>query len=88
VRRSGKLSEAASDENRAIELAPNEARSYSIRGTVKRAVAFLLANCLCARDCGTGNGQVATELARFFDRVIAIDASEKQILSRRTARAS
>jgi SAM-dependent methyltransferase len=30
-------------------------------------------------DCGTGNGQAAVELASVFDRVIATDASEKQI---------
>lgn len=32
-----------------------------------------------AWDCGTGNGQAAVELANLFDRVIATDASEKQI---------
>ena len=32
-----------------------------------------------AWDCGTGNGQAATGLASVFDRVIATDASEKQI---------
>ena len=30
-------------------------------------------------DCGTGNGQAAVRLASIFDRVIATDASEKQI---------
>jgi ubiquinone/menaquinone biosynthesis C-methylase UbiE len=30
-------------------------------------------------DCATGNGQAALELAEVFDRVIATDASEKQI---------
>ena len=30
-------------------------------------------------DCGTGNGQAAVRLASVFDRVIATDASEKQI---------
>ena len=30
-------------------------------------------------DCGTGNGQAAIGLATVFDRVIATDASEKQI---------
>jgi SAM-dependent methyltransferase len=35
----------------------------------------------CAWDCATGNGQAATGLADFFDRVIATDASEKQIES-------
>jgi SAM-dependent methyltransferase len=32
-----------------------------------------------AWDCGTGNGQAAVELSSAFDRVIATDASEKQI---------
>lgn len=30
-------------------------------------------------DCGTGNGQAAVELAKFFPRVVATDPSEKQI---------
>ena len=32
-----------------------------------------------AWDCATGNGQAAVELAAVFDRVIATDASKKQI---------
>jgi SAM-dependent methyltransferase len=32
-----------------------------------------------AWDCGTGNGQAAVALASAFDRVVATDASEKQI---------
>lgn len=32
-----------------------------------------------AWDCGTGNGQAAVGLAAVFDRVVATDASEKQI---------
>jgi SAM-dependent methyltransferase len=32
-----------------------------------------------ACDCGTGNGQAAVGLAAVFDRVVATDASEKQI---------
>jgi SAM-dependent methyltransferase len=32
-----------------------------------------------AWDCGTGNGQAAVGLALVFDRIIATDASEKQI---------
>ena len=32
-----------------------------------------------AWDCGTGNGQAAHALARFFERVIATDASSEQI---------
>jgi SAM-dependent methyltransferase len=34
-----------------------------------------------AWDCGTGNGQASVGLASVFDRVIATDASEKQISS-------
>lgn len=32
-----------------------------------------------AWDCGTGNGQVATQLAAFFQQVIATDASASQL---------
>lgn len=32
-----------------------------------------------AWDCGTGNGQAAESLTKYFDRVIATDASEEQI---------
>jgi len=32
-----------------------------------------------AWDVGTGNGQAATGLAAYFDKVIATDASEEQI---------
>src|SRR5947207_5141524 len=32
-----------------------------------------------AWDCATGNGQAAVQLAKVFDRIIATDASEKQI---------
>jgi SAM-dependent methyltransferase len=32
-----------------------------------------------ALDCGTGNGQAATGLARYFDRVIATDPSPQQL---------
>jgi SAM-dependent methyltransferase len=32
-----------------------------------------------AWDCGTGNGQAARDLARYFDRVIATDASDAQV---------
>jgi SAM-dependent methyltransferase len=32
-----------------------------------------------AWDCGTGNGQAALELARYFDRVVATDASAEQL---------
>jgi SAM-dependent methyltransferase len=32
-----------------------------------------------AVDCATGNGQAAVDLARHFDRVLAVDGSESQI---------
>jgi SAM-dependent methyltransferase len=32
-----------------------------------------------AWDCATGNGQAAVELARYFDKVMATDISEKQL---------
>ncbi len=32
-----------------------------------------------AWDCGTGNGQVAVQLANYFDQVFATDISEKQL---------
>jgi ubiquinone/menaquinone biosynthesis C-methylase UbiE len=32
-----------------------------------------------AWDCGTGNGQAAVQLANYFDRVVATDASAEQI---------
>ena len=32
-----------------------------------------------AWDCGTGNGQVAVQLAEYFDEVFATDISEKQV---------
>src|SRR5437870_4501508 len=32
-----------------------------------------------AWDCGTGNGQVAQELSKYFNQVYATDISEKQI---------
>jgi ubiquinone/menaquinone biosynthesis C-methylase UbiE len=32
-----------------------------------------------AWDCATGNGQAAVELARYFERVMATDISEKQL---------
>jgi SAM-dependent methyltransferase len=34
-----------------------------------------------ALDCATGNGQAAVALAEFFQKVIALDASEEQIAS-------
>ena len=42
-------------------------------------VASLAPGLNCAWDCGTGNGQAAIDLAVFFDRVVATDASEEQI---------
>jgi SAM-dependent methyltransferase len=39
----------------------------------------LVPNRECAWDCGTGNGQVAVELAKYFTHVKATDISEKQL---------
>ncbi|QHL87654.1 methyltransferase domain-containing protein [Nibribacter ruber] len=39
----------------------------------------LVPNRECAWDCGTGNGQVAVELAKHFTHVKATDISEKQL---------
>jgi SAM-dependent methyltransferase len=39
----------------------------------------------CAWDCATGNGQAAVHLARHFERVIATDASERQLAHAREA---
>lgn len=33
----------------------------------------------CALDCGTGSGQAAVDLARHFERVVAVDPSAAQI---------
>jgi ubiquinone/menaquinone biosynthesis C-methylase UbiE len=49
---------------------PRELFEYLGRVAPSRALAW---------DCATGNGQAAVELAEVFDRVIATDASEKQI---------
>lgn len=39
----------------------------------------LVKNRTCAWDCGTGNGQVATVLAGYFEQVLATDISAKQL---------
>ena len=44
-----------------------------------KALAALAPDRSCVWDCGTGNGQAALGLAEFFDRVLATDASDKQI---------
>jgi ubiquinone/menaquinone biosynthesis C-methylase UbiE len=49
---------------------PRELIEYIVSQTDKRN---------CAWDCGTGNGQVAVQLASFFDKVYATDISEKQM---------
>ena len=38
-----------------------------------------------AWDCGTGNGQVARDLAKYFDKVFATDSSIKQLENAATA---
>jgi SAM-dependent methyltransferase len=44
-------------------------------------IASLVSRRSLAWDCATGNGQAAVDLARYFDRVIATDASAPQIAS-------
>jgi SAM-dependent methyltransferase len=44
-----------------------------------RWLASVASNTELAWDCATGNGQAAVELANVFGRVIATDASEKQV---------
>jgi hypothetical protein len=44
-----------------------------------RFLAEITPNHELAWDCATGNGQAAIELCKYFDKVIASDASEKQI---------
>ncbi len=55
----------------------------SHRPTYPRALFEFLANQVTRRslawDCATGNGQAASGLAAFFQRVIATDASEQQV---------
>ncbi len=59
-------------------------RSYAeFRPTYPESLFGFLADC-CARrqrawDCATGNGQAARALTRYFEQVIATDASEAQI---------
>jgi len=50
---------------------PAELFSYLVSKVQRHVLAW---------DCATGNGQAAIELARSFDRVIATDVSEEQIL--------
>jgi SAM-dependent methyltransferase len=55
------------------------------RPTYPQALMRFLADCCEQRrvawDCATGNGQTAVAVTRFFDRVIATDASAAQIES-------
>jgi SAM-dependent methyltransferase len=60
-------------------------RYAAFRPTYPQALMKFLADCCEKRglawDCATGNGQAATALTPFFDRIIATDASEAQICS-------
>ena len=49
---------------------PDEIYTYLASITPARSIAW---------DCGTGNGQAAIGLARYFDKVLATDASADQI---------
>lgn len=51
-------------------------------GYPKELLDFILHHCEnknCAWDCGTGNGQVAKELSKYFNKVIASDISQQQL---------
>ncbi len=50
---------------------PDELFSYLASISAGRQLAW---------DCGTGNGQAATDLAKHFDRVVATDASSEQLV--------
>ncbi|MFQ5982024.1 MAG: class I SAM-dependent methyltransferase [Woeseiaceae bacterium] len=59
-------------------------RSYACyRPTYPESLFAFLADCCAERrlawDCATGNGQAARALIRYFERVLATDASEAQI---------
>jgi SAM-dependent methyltransferase len=64
------FSKQAADYARFRPRYPREMFKYL--GTVARSRAL-------AWDCATGNGQAAVQLTEVFDRIIATDASEKQI---------
>ena len=66
------FSKQAADYARFRPRYPREMFEYLGRIAPSRALAW---------DCATGNGQAAVELAEVFDRVIATDASEKQIVN-------
>ena len=60
------------------------AASYSkYRPSYPSALFKYLAECCVnhhqAWDCGTGNGQAAYELTKYFDKILATDASKEQI---------
>jgi hypothetical protein len=67
-----------------VDLFSEQASDYAAaRPTYPDALYRFLAPLAPARrvawDCATGNGQAARDLARYFDRVIATDASDRQI---------
>src|SRR6266513_4851400 len=64
------FSKQAADYARFRPRYPREMFEYLGRIAPSRALAW---------DCATGNGQAAVGLAAVFERVIATDASEKQI---------
>ncbi len=68
------------------DLFSTQSKDYALyRPTYPRElfdyIADLSNNHECAWDCGTGNGQAAVELTRYFNQVVATDPSEKQILA-------
>ena len=67
-----RFSEQAADYGKYRPNYPQELFAYVTSLATSREYAW---------DCGTGNGQAAVGLAEFFERVIATNASAKQILS-------
>lgn len=65
------------------EFSDTAGRYAAVRPTYPTALFEFLAELTparrCAWDCGTGNGQAAAGLAKFFDSVEASDASSEQI---------
>lgn len=67
-----------------LDLFSRQAKEYAAArptypDALYRTIASFAPRCAVAWDCATGNGQAARDLARYFDRVVATDASEDQI---------
>ncbi|MEX2154112.1 MAG: class I SAM-dependent methyltransferase [Gemmatimonadaceae bacterium] len=67
-----------------LDLFSRQASTYaaarpSYPDALYRFIVSLVPRRLLAWDCATGNGQAARDLGRYFERVIATDASAEQI---------